>query len=182
MNQFFELLKFKIVEVIDLDIDEEESQAKRNVVEITLDDSKEDDSKYSSDKENEIIMVRDSDSDGDNEEEEDEEEERSSDLTKLSGVMQCEHCSRNFRQRRAYDTHLRVCPKSPENALRLDEDKARHKEQQARKQYTCKICQEKFDVVLALARHYRVEHSHRKKHKSLPASQKYVLFLPVRNF
>lgn len=156
-----------------MDVDEEESQAKRNVVEITLDDGK-DDGKYSSDKENEIIMVRDSDSDDDDEE--GEEEEQSSDLTKLNGVMQCEHCSRNFRQRRAYDTHLRVCPKSPENALRLDEEKSRHKEQQVRKQYTCKICQGKFDVVLALARHYRVEHSQRKKHKWGPASQKYVFY------
>ncbi|XP_032688066.1 DNA ligase 1-like isoform X2 [Odontomachus brunneus] len=176
----------KVVEVIDLDVDEEDQQ-KRNVVEITLDDSK-DDNKYSSDKENEIIMVRDSDSDdeeeddeeGKEEEEEEEEEEGegeggkklSDDLTKLTDMMQCKHCSRNFRQRRALETHLRVCQKSPENAIRLKKRKAKNKREQIRKQYTCKICQEKFDVVVALARHVRAEHPQRKKHRWGPASQK----------
>ncbi|EFN77786.1 hypothetical protein EAI_15017 [Harpegnathos saltator] len=160
----------KVVEVIDLDVDEEEQQ-KQNVVEITLDDSK-DDSKYSSDKENEIIMVRDSDSDNDeddDEEREEEEEKRSGDL-KLTSMMQCKHCSRSFRQRRAFDTHLRVCQKSPENAVRLN-NKRKVKEQ-VRKQYACKICQEKFDVVVALARHVRAEHSQRKKQRGGSASQK----------
>lgn len=159
------------MEVIDLDVDEEEQQ-KRNVVEITLDDSK-DDSKYSSDKENEIIMVRDSDSDDEDEEEEvEEEEEQSSDLMKPNGVMQCKHCSRRFRQRRALDTHLRVCQKSPNNALSLDKRKAKGKQEKVRKQYACKICQEKFDVVVALARHVRAEHSQRKKHRWGSTSQK----------
>ncbi|XP_014471716.1 PREDICTED: glutamic acid-rich protein-like [Dinoponera quadriceps] len=160
----------KVVEVIDLDVDEEEQ---RNVViEITLDDSR-DDGKYSSDKENEIIMVRDSDDDEDEGEEEEEEEEHSGALTKLSGAMQCKHCSRGFRQRRALDTHLRVCEKSPENARKLDKRKAKGKQEQAgRKQYACKICQEKFDVVVALARHVRAEHSQRKKQRWAPTSQK----------
>lgn len=159
----------EVVEVIDLDADEEEKQPKHNVVEITLDDSKD---KYSSDKENEIIMVRDSDSDnGDDEEEEEEEdddEESADDLTKLNDMMRCEHCSRNFRQRRAFDTHLRICQKSPANALRLGERKAKDKKgnQKVRKQYACKICQEKFDVVVALARHVRAAHSQRKKHRT----------------
>lgn len=170
------------MEVIDLDADEEEQQ-KGNVVEITLDDSK-DDGKYSSDKENEIIMVRDSDSDNDGDDDEEGEEEgenRSGDLTKLSGVMQCKHCSRSFRQRRALDTHLRVCQKSPENALRLRKRKAKDKREQIRKQYACKICQEKFDVVVALARHVRVEHSQRKKHRWGTVSQKYGLIFLIRS-
>lgn len=170
------------MEVIDLDADEEEQQ-KGNVVEITLDDSK-DDGKYSSDKENEIIMVRDSDSDNDGDDDEEGEEEgenRSGDLTKLSGVMQCKHCSRSFRQRRALDTHLRVCQKSPENALRLRKRKAKDKREQIRKQYACKICQEKFDVVVALARHVRAEHSQRKKHRWGSVSQKYGLIILIRS-
>lgn len=164
--------KRREVEVIDLDVDEEERQPKRNVVEITLDDSKD---KYSSDKENEIIMVRDSDSDNgddDDEEEEDEDddddddEQSGDDLTKLNGVLRCEHCSRNFRQRRTFDAHLRICQKSPANALRLVERKDKEKSQKIRKQYTCKICQEKFDVVVALARHVRITHSQRKKQRT----------------
>lgn len=160
--------------MIDLDADEEERQPKRNVVEITLDDSKD---KYSSDKENEIIMVRDSDSDsGDDEEEDDDDEQSDNDLTKLNGAMRCEHCSRNFRQRRAFDTHLRICQKSLANAIRLGERKSKDKEEsrKVRKQYACKICQEKFDVVVALARHVRAAHSQRKKHKLNLASPKYV--------
>lgn len=158
--------------MIDLDADEEEKQPKHNVVEITLDDSKD---KYSSDKENEIIMVRDSDSDNGDDEEEDEDEDENDDddydddeqsdddLTKLNDVMRCEHCSRNFRQRRTFDAHLRICQKSPANALRLVERKDKEKNQKIRKQYPCKICQEKFDVVVALARHVRITHSQRKK-------------------
>lgn len=170
------------MEVIDLDVEEEEPQAKSNVLEITLDDSKD---KCSSDKENEIIMIRDSDSDNgddEDEEEEDEDERTSANLTKFNGVMQCEHCSRNFRQRRAFDTHLRICEKSPENLLRLDEKKQKDKEkiQQVKKQYTCKICQEKFDVVVALARHVRAAHSQRKKHKLELDSLKYELLVLAR--
>ncbi|KMQ90380.1 zinc finger protein 384 [Lasius niger] len=164
--------QLKVVEVIDLDADEEERQPKRNVVEITLDDSKD---KYSSDKENEIIMVRDSDSDsGGDEEEDDDDEQSDNDLTKLNGAMRCEHCSRNFRQRRAFDTHLRICQKSLANAIRLGERKSKDKEEsrKVRKQYACKICQEKFDVVVALARHVRAAHSQRKKHKLNLASPK----------
>lgn len=166
-----------------MDADEEEPQTKSNVVEITLDDNKD---KYSSDKENEIIMIRDSDSDDDDEEdeEEDEDEHTSSTLTKFNGVMRCEHCSRNFRQRRAFDTHLRVCEKSPENSLRLSEKKQKDKEeiQQVKKQYACKICQEKFDVVVALARHARAAHSQRKKHKLGLASAKYELLFDSNKF
>jgi len=169
----------QIVEVIDLDVEEEESQTKSNVVEITIEDNKD---KYSSDKENEIIMIRDSDSDnGDDEEdeEEDDDEQRSDSLTKFNGIMRCEHCSRNFKQRRAFDTHLRVCQKSPENLLRLSEKKQKDKEEtQVKKQYACKICQEKFDVVVALARHVRAAHSQRKKHKLSLASPKYELISP----
>ena len=38
-------------------------------------------------------------------------------------------------------------------------------EDTVKKQYACKICQQKFDVVVALARHVRSEHSQRKKRR-----------------
>lgn len=164
----------QVVEVIDLDVDEEEQHTTRNVVEITLDDNK-----YSSDKENEIIMVRDSDSDNSDDEGEEEEEEKnewqpSGHLTKLNGVIRCEYCSRNFRYRRTLNMHLLVCQKSPTNTLNFGKRKPKGKEnQKVKKQFTCKICQEKFDVVVALARHARAMHSQRKKHK-LSLSPKYA--------
>lgn len=167
----------QVVEVIDLDVDEEEQQTTRNVVEITLDDNKD---KYSSDKENEIIMVRDSDSnDSDNGEEEEEEEENEwqpgGHLTKLNGVIRCEYCSRNFRYRRTFDMHLLMCQKSPTKALNLGKKKSKDKEnQKIKKQFSCKICQEKFDVVVALARHARAVHSQRKKPKLNLSSAKYA--------
>ncbi|XP_077279500.1 uncharacterized protein LOC143906959 [Temnothorax americanus] len=157
----------KVVEVIDLDVDEEEQQMTRNVVEITLDDNKD---KYSSDKENEIIMVRDSDSDDSDDEEEEEEEnakwQPGGHLTKLNGVIRCEYCSRNFRYRRTLKMHLSVCQNAPTKALNLGKRKPKDKEnQKVKKQYPCKICQEKFDVAVTLARHVRLVHLQRKKHK-----------------
>ena len=148
-------IKRKEVEIIEIDIDEEESilQSEREVVEITIDDTKD---KYSSDKENEIIMVGDSD----------DESQQSNSKTIL---LQCQHCLRNFRQQRALETHLRVCSKSPSNAIRFNEQQLKHAngttEDTVKKQYACKICQQKFDVVVALARHVRSEHSQRKKRR-----------------
>ena len=148
-------MKRKVVEVIEIDIDEDESalQSKRDVVEITIDDSKD---KYSSDKENEIIMVGDSD---------DETQQSNS----KASLLQCKHCSKNFRQQRSLETHLRVCSKSPSNTIRFNEQKVKHSkrtsEDVVKKQYACKICQTKFDVVVALARHVRSEHSQRKKRR-----------------
>ncbi|CAK9816521.1 Zinc finger protein 384 [Anthophora plagiata] len=148
-------IKRKEVEIIEIDVDEEESilQSKGDVVEITIDDSKD---KYSSDKENEIIMVGDSD---------DEMQQSNS----KSILLQCQHCSRNFRQQRALETHLRVCSKSPSNTIRFNEQKLKHAngtaENTVKKQYACKICQKIFDVVVALARHVRSEHSQRKKRR-----------------
>ncbi|XP_076284068.1 uncharacterized protein LOC143210770 isoform X2 [Lasioglossum baleicum] len=148
-------VKRKEVEVIEIDVDEEENmlQSKRDVVEITIDDSKD---KYSSDKENEIIMVGDSD-------------EESSQSNSKKMLLQCQHCARNFRQQRAFETHLRVCSKSPSNSIRFKEQKIKHSsrtnEDAVKKEYTCKICQEKFDVVVVLARHVRSEHSQRKKRR-----------------
>ncbi|XP_011695335.1 PREDICTED: uncharacterized protein LOC105454433 isoform X2 [Wasmannia auropunctata] len=156
----------KVVEVIDLDVDEEDQQTTRNVVEITLDDNNKD--KYSSDKENEIIMVRDSDSDRSDDDDDDDDESDwrpgGGHLTKLNGVIRCEHCSRNFRYRRTLKMHLLVCQKSPAKALNLDKAKSRGRAGgKAKKQYACKICQEKFDAAVALARHVRATHSQRKK-------------------
>ncbi|KOC60685.1 Zinc finger protein 384 [Habropoda laboriosa] len=148
-------VKRKEVEIIEIDVDEEESilQSKSDVVEITIDDSKD---KYSSDKENEIIMVGDSD------------DEIQQSNTKAI-LLQCQHCSRNFRQQRALETHLRVCSKSPSNTIRFNEQKLKHAngtaENTVKKQYACKICQKIFDVVVALARHVRSEHSQRKKRR-----------------
>ncbi|XP_011695336.1 PREDICTED: uncharacterized protein LOC105454433 isoform X3 [Wasmannia auropunctata] len=156
----------QVVEVIDLDVDEEDQQTTRNVVEITLDDNNKD--KYSSDKENEIIMVRDSDSDRSDDDDDDDDESDwrpgGGHLTKLNGVIRCEHCSRNFRYRRTLKMHLLVCQKSPAKALNLDKAKSRGRAGgKAKKQYACKICQEKFDAAVALARHVRATHSQRKK-------------------
>lgn len=148
-------IKRKEVEIIEIDVDEEESalKGKGDVVEITIDDSKD---KYSSDKENEIIMVGDSD-----------DESQQSDAK--GTLLKCQHCSRNFRQQRALETHLRVCSKSPTNAVRFSEQKVkrtnRESEETVKKQYACKICQKMFDVVVALARHVRSEHSQRKKRR-----------------
>ncbi|CAL7940112.1 unnamed protein product [Xylocopa violacea] len=148
-------VKRKEVEIIEIDIDEEESilKSKRDVVEITIDDSKD---KYSSDKENEIIMVGDSD-------------DESQQSNSKAILLQCQHCSRNFRQQRALETHLRVCSKSPSNAIRFNEQKLKQvngtTEDIVKKQYPCKICQQKFDVVVALARHVRSAHSQRKKRR-----------------
>ncbi|XP_017755731.1 PREDICTED: uncharacterized protein LOC108547644 [Eufriesea mexicana] len=148
-------MKRKEVEIIEIDIDEEESilHSKRDVVEITIDDSKD---KYSSDKENEIIMVGDSD-------------DESQQSNSKAILLQCQHCSRNFRQQRALETHLRVCSKSPSNIIRFNEQNLKHAngttDDTVKKQYACKICQQKFDVVVALARHVRSEHSQRKKRR-----------------
>lgn len=165
------------MEVIDLDVDEEEQQTTRNIVEITLDDNKD---KYSSDKENEIIMVRDSDSDSSDDEEEEEGDENEwqpgSSLTKLNGVIRCEYCSKNFRNRHTLNMHILACQKSPAKALNLNKRKSeKDKENQnAKKEYTCKICQEKFDMVVALARHTRSAHSQKKKHKLSFSMAKYA--------
>ncbi|KAG5312566.1 ZN384 protein, partial [Acromyrmex insinuator] len=160
----------KVVEVIDLDVDEEEQQTTRNVVEITLDDNKD---KCSSDKENEIIMVRDSDSSSSDHEENEKTEWASGRLTKLNGETRCEYCSRNFRYRRTLNMHLLVCQKVPTNALNLDKGKPKGKiNKKINKQFTCKICQEKFDAVVVLARHVRLVHVPRKKNELSLSSEK----------
>jgi len=173
----------QIVEVIDLDVDEEEQQTTRNVVEITLDDKDE----YSSDKENEIIMVRDSDSDISEEEEEEDGKNvwQSGDhLTKLNGVIRCEYCSKNFRYRRTLNMHLLICQKSSTKALNLGKRKPKSKaNKKVKKQFSCKICPEKFDAVLALARHVRLEHLSKKKNKLSLSSEKYArIFFLIHRF
>ncbi|XP_012284210.1 uncharacterized protein LOC105701758 isoform X2 [Orussus abietinus] len=151
--------KHRSVEIIDLDIDEEEGE--RDIVEITLDDNKE---KDSSDKENEVIMVGDSD------------DESQEPVLKLPPpLLQCEYCSRNFRQKRALDTHSRVCSMSPSNIRKTKERSMRiqaneNGETTVKKQYPCKICQQKFDVVVALARHVRAEHSLKKRSRTMKSA------------
>lgn len=155
-------MKHREIEIINIDLDEEEnmSPVKKNIVEITIDENKD---KYSSDKENDIIMVGDSD------------DEVQENVSKLTGtILQCEFCSRRFRQKRALDTHSRVCSKSSNDVIKLDSQKLNHvnnvDEKKDVKLYTCKICQEKFEVVVALARHVRLEHSQRKKRISSKSS------------
>ncbi|KYN05189.1 PREDICTED: uncharacterized protein LOC108771920 [Cyphomyrmex costatus] len=164
----------KVVEVIDLDIDEEEQQTSRNVVEITLDDNKD---KCSSDKENEIIMVKDSDSSSSDHEENEKTEWVGGHLTKLNSEIRCEYCSRNFRYRRTLNMHLLVCRKKAlTNTLSLDEEKPKVKtnkiKKKIKKQFTCKICQEKFDAVVVLARHVRLVHVQKKKNELSLSSEK----------
>ncbi|KAK2589331.1 hypothetical protein KPH14_007879 [Odynerus spinipes] len=155
-------MKHREIEIINIDLDEEEnmSSTNKNIVEITIDENKD---KYSSDKENDIIMVGDSD------------DEAQENVSKLTGtILQCEFCSRRFRQKRALDTHSRVCSKSSNDVIKLDPQKLNHVNNVDKKKdiklYTCKICQEKFEVVVALARHVRLEHSQRKKRISSKSS------------
>lgn len=157
-------LRPRPVEVIEIDVDEDElPKTKKNIVEITIDESKE---KGSSDKENEVIMV------GDSDDEEEEEEEEAGTSKTMKPLLKCDHCARSFRQKRALETHSRVCPKSPDTVRRLNDRSKRRSSTKSndstteKKQYTCKICQEKFDVVVALARHVRSMHSQRKKTNS----------------
>ncbi|KAL2747360.1 zinc finger protein 652-like [Vespula maculifrons] len=155
-------MKQREIEIINIDLDEEESMSpiKKNIVEITIDENKD---KYSSDKENDVIMVGDS------------EDEAKENVSKLTGtLLQCEFCSRRFRQKRALDTHSRVCSKSSSDVIKLDPQKHNHVNNVDKKKdtklYACKICEEKFEVVVALARHVRLEHSQKKKRISSKSS------------
>lgn len=168
------------VEIIDIDVDEEEDddlEVRKDVIEITLDDGKE---KCSSDKENEIIMVGDSD-----------DESQEVPTKPIQPVMQCVHCSRNFRQKRALETHSRVCPK-----LRGNKDKVNARALETSsgssskdnldnnrsgvKEYTCKVCNEKFKAVVALARHARTEHQKKyNKNKGKPVVEE-VEVVPMK--
>lgn len=152
------------VEIIEIDVDEEQSvlQGKKDVIEITIDDGKE---KGSSDKENEIIMVGDSD-----------DESQETPAKPIPPIMQCIHCSRNFRQKRALDTHSRVCPKSRINIDKADTRTTEtasgsssknnlNNKRDGNKEYTCKVCQKKFDAVVVLARHARTEHQKKYRNK-----------------
>ncbi|XP_014610589.1 PREDICTED: myoneurin isoform X1 [Polistes canadensis] len=155
-------MKQRVIEIINIDLDEDEnmSPVEKNIVEITIDENKD---KYSSDKENDIIMVGDS------------EDEVKENVSKHTGtLMQCEFCSRRFRQKRALDTHSRVCSKSSSDVVKLDSQNLNHVNNVDKKKntklYACKICQEKFEVVVALARHVRLEHSQRKRRISSKSS------------
>ncbi|XP_033213565.1 claspin-like [Belonocnema kinseyi] len=188
------------VEIIDIDAEEDDSDEtsqEKEILEITLDENKE---KGSSDKENEVIMVGDSD---------DEEAESSQAI-----FMKCKHCSKNFKLRRAFDSHVKLCAKLRSKSRRLssrrtradsdseedeedDEDKSskkiterktsmdsskgqsskesskeknskgnnskEKKSTKTKKQFPCKTCDEKFDMVVSLARHVRAEHSAKKR-------------------
>lgn len=124
--------------------------------------------KGSSDKENDVISVGDTDEDEEEEEEEEEEEatgdEDSANKQKKQPLMQCTHCLRNFRKRRALERHVQACPKSPANLQKLEERKRiATAGGKAPKRFKCKSCDETFDIAVALARHVRVTHSPRKR-------------------
>lgn len=120
-------------------------------------------------------MVRDSDSSSSDHEENEKTEWAGGRLTKLNGEIRCEYCSRNFRYRRTLNMHLLVCQKTPTNALNLDKEKSKGKtNKKINKQFTCKICQEKFDAVVVLARHVRLVHVPRKKNELSLSSEKYA--------
>ncbi|XP_066585742.1 uncharacterized protein [Prorops nasuta] len=143
------------VEIIEIDNEEEYlDEQRRDIVEITLDDTKE---KNSSDKENDVIMVRDSD------------EEVKDSNNQLSTNLCCVHCLKSFRLHRTLNTHLQICSQSPSYSvnLRLSEMKKPEilSEKCMKKEFTCRTCAEKFDAALVLARHVRSQHSQRKKNK-----------------
>lgn len=177
------------VEIIDIDIDDSDSDEptvrRKEVLEITIDENKE---KGSSDKENEVIMVGDSD-EGDEDEDIDEDDDDEDE----SDSFKCKHCSKMFKQRRAFDSHARVCTKYRGRSHRLsdrlsrdesdsDDDSSRdkrikskdskEKSSKPKKEYTCKTCEEKFDMVVTLARHVRAEHSPRKRGRPSKADSK----------
>ncbi|XP_043289629.1 uncharacterized protein [Venturia canescens] len=160
----------KQYEIIEIDVDEEDrlsgsgGSKNKNIVEITLDESRE---KGSSDKENQVIMVGDSDDDEDDDDEDITRADSSKSRSPAVASLKCEYCSRTFRQKRAVKTHSRLCPKSPKNIKRLEERTLRSNDSSVpKKEFSCKICQEKFDVVVVLARHVKSMHSMRKKPNS----------------
>ncbi|XP_020711669.2 uncharacterized protein LOC105692279 isoform X1 [Athalia rosae] len=162
-------MKNQKVEIIEIDVDEEQSlpQEKSDVIEITLDDNKE---KGSSDKENDVIMLGDSD-----------DEFQEIPVKPMPPAMQCKHCLRNFRQKRALDTHSRVCPKFRKKMEKAnvgmlatasdasDKDES-DSDRAVRKQFSCKVCDKKFNAVVELARHARMEHPKTSRNKSTSKS------------
>ncbi|XP_011303610.1 glutamic acid-rich protein-like [Fopius arisanus] len=166
------------IEVIDIDVED----VNREI--ITLEDGKE---KGSSDKENDVIMVGDSDDD-DEDKDDDVEPDDSDDSDYDDGaerrrsrrleVFKCQGCRREFRGKRALETHARVCSKGkpsermsertrtetrrsgPMRAARLKSTSDGSRE---KKEYKCKSCHERFEVVVALARHVRLMHTLKKK-------------------
>ena len=128
----------RLVEVIEIDVDESE---RTSTIDVTLEGAK---GKGSSDKENDIISLDDSDED------DDDEEALPSSKAKPAGTksaMKCNHCLRNFRKRGALERHLHACPKA----------------NLPKKRFKCKLCDDTFDIAVALARHVRVSHSPRKR-------------------
>ncbi|OXU24296.1 hypothetical protein TSAR_011682 [Trichomalopsis sarcophagae] len=137
------------VEVIEIDVDESERASGQDS---TLEGNK---GKCSSDKENETISVNDSEAEAEVE------EEPSAPKKVKQPMMQCSHCNRNFRKRKALEKHVQVCPKSPAYIQKLEERKKLAA--QSGKRFKCKSCEETFDIAVSLARHVRVVHSLRKK-------------------
>ena len=169
------------VEIIDIDVDEDDSdkpsKGRNEILEITLDENKE---KGSSDKENEVIMVGDSD----------EEEEESLKVASLkckhcskifkqhrildSHVKVCaklRNKSRRLSRRRTRadsdseeeTSEERISKRKSSRESSKEKKSKEKKKSKIKKQYPCKTCDEKFDMVVSLARHVRAEHSARKR-------------------
>lgn len=134
------------VEVIELDADEAE-KAKKG----------------SSDKENDVISLADSADDKQQstttasaKKKRQQQQQQKKKKKVAKPMMQCSHCSRNFRKRQALEKHLQSCAKAPASIKKPKPVVA------GGKMYACKTCEETFDMALGLARHVRLVHMPRK--------------------
>ncbi|XP_063989446.1 uncharacterized protein LOC135168818 isoform X2 [Diachasmimorpha longicaudata] len=102
---------------------------------------------------------------------------------RLREILKCRRCRREFRGKRGLEMHLRMCSKggkaqetisertrsgtrrsAPIRSARLKSLNVGNRDKdRGKKEYKCKICHERFDVVVALARHVKLMHSLRKK-------------------
>lgn len=148
--------KHKHVEVIDIDEDERGESSQTAGETATEDGAKE---KGSSDKENDVILLPSSD------EEESAKESVEKPAKKTTTTrLTCEHCSKAFRMRRTYNMHRRVCP-GPDRGKdsTSEDDEGVNNPSTSGKRFSCKTCNEGFDVAVALARHVRSSHYVKKK-------------------
>ncbi|XP_044004068.1 probable WRKY transcription factor protein 1 [Aphidius gifuensis] len=160
------------IEIIDVDtdvIDDESSgkKKKNKIDEITIYDGKE---KGSSDKENDIIEVGDTDEDNREAQEQveedeinEEDEDNAEEIEKnKKNKFECHDCHRIFYTKSALKNNNN---KTRVNSLRSSRLNKNNNDvsNDNEKKYTCKTCGDKFDVVVALARHVRCTHSLQKK-------------------
>ncbi|XP_015116217.1 myoneurin [Diachasma alloeum] len=114
---------------------------------------------------------------------------------RLVEILKCQRCRREFRGKRGLEMHSRMCSKggkaqgtisertrsgtrrtAPMRSARLksvNEGNTRDKGR-GKKEYKCKSCHERFEVVVALARHVKLMHSLRKKINTIRKEEKKV--------